>query len=149
MSKPKPSRRSATHQSTTLCSGIEVHQESIAAAYIAQDRDSEVTYLGTIGSRQADLDPSVRQLRSKVGVKLKDVPPGIGTLQAIPVKDRLTGHSFRLDSQGQDETNLTQHDTLKYKGRYCDPSPVCVTGHPGRGVHAAAHGMEALSSGGV
>jgi transposase len=53
------------HQSTTLYIGMDVHQESIAVAYIAQDHGAEVTYLGTIGTRQADIDQIVRTLQSK------------------------------------------------------------------------------------
>jgi transposase len=49
------------HQSTTLSMGLDVHQESMAVAYIAQAHGAEVTYLGTIGTRQADLDPIVRK----------------------------------------------------------------------------------------
>ena len=44
---------------------MDVHQESIAVAYIAQDHGAEVTYLGTIGTRQADIDQLVRTLQSK------------------------------------------------------------------------------------
>ena len=53
------------HQSTTLYMGMDVHKESIAVAYIAQDHGAEVTYLGTIGTRQADIDQIVRTLQSK------------------------------------------------------------------------------------
>jgi transposase len=53
------------HQSTTLYMGMDVHQESMAVAYIAQDHGAEVTYLGTIGTRQADMDQIVRKLQSK------------------------------------------------------------------------------------
>jgi transposase len=51
-------------QSTTLSIGMDVHQESIAVASIAHDHGAEVTYLGTIGTRQAAIDPSVRTLQS-------------------------------------------------------------------------------------
>ena len=53
------------HQSTTLYIGMDVHKESIAVAYIAQDHGAEVTYLGTIGTQQADIDQIVRKLQSK------------------------------------------------------------------------------------
>jgi transposase len=52
-------------QSSTLYIGMAVHQESIAVAYIAQDHGAEVTYLGPIGTRQADIDHLVRKLQSK------------------------------------------------------------------------------------
>jgi hypothetical protein len=41
-------------QSSTLYVGLDVHQDSIAAASVAQDHGAEVTYLGTIGTRHAD-----------------------------------------------------------------------------------------------
>ena len=34
-------------------------------AYVAKDHDAEVIYLGTIGTRQADIDQLVRKLQSK------------------------------------------------------------------------------------
>jgi hypothetical protein len=53
------------HQSRTLYVGMAVHQDSSAVAYVAQDHGAEVTYLGPIGTRQADLDPLVRTRQSK------------------------------------------------------------------------------------
>ena len=52
-------------QSSTLFIGIDVHKETIAVAYVAQDHGAEVTYLGTIGTRQCDIDPRIRQRPSK------------------------------------------------------------------------------------
>jgi transposase len=52
-------------QSSTLYLGMDVHQESIAVAYVAQDHGAEVTYLGPIGTRQADIDHLIRKLQSK------------------------------------------------------------------------------------
>jgi transposase len=51
--------------STTLYIGMDVHQESIAVAYVAQDHGAEVVFLGSIGTRQCDLDQLIRQLQSK------------------------------------------------------------------------------------
>jgi diphthamide synthase (EF-2-diphthine--ammonia ligase) len=34
---------------------MDVHKDSIAVAYIAQEHGAEVTYLGTIGTRQSEL----------------------------------------------------------------------------------------------
>src|SRR5215475_6260144 len=65
MSQHERSRRSAMHQSSTLYVGLDVHQESIAVAYVAQDPGAEVVSLGTIGTRQCDLDTRMRQLHSK------------------------------------------------------------------------------------
>jgi transposase len=52
-------------QSSTLYVGLDVHKEAIAVAYVAQDQGAEVTYLGTIGTRQCDIDQLVRKLQSK------------------------------------------------------------------------------------
>jgi transposase len=52
-------------QSTRLFIGMDVHKDSIAVAYVAQDHGAEVTYLGTIGTRQSDIDNLVRKLQSK------------------------------------------------------------------------------------
>ena len=52
-------------QSSMLYVGLDVHQESIAVAYVAQDHGAEVVSLGTIGTRQCDLDKLIRQLHSK------------------------------------------------------------------------------------
>ena len=51
--------------SSTLYVGMDVHQDSIAVAYVAQDHGAEVTYLGTIGTRQCDIDHLIRTLHSK------------------------------------------------------------------------------------
>jgi transposase len=52
-------------QSSTLYVGLDVHKESIAVAYVAQAHGAEVTYLGTIGTRQCDLDQLLRKMQSK------------------------------------------------------------------------------------
>jgi transposase len=53
-----------TH-TNTLYSGLDVHKEAIAVASVTQDQSAEVTYLGTIGTRQCDLDQLIRKLQSK------------------------------------------------------------------------------------
>jgi transposase len=53
------------NQSSTLYIGMDVHKESIAVAYVSKDHDAEVVYLGTIGTRQCDIDQLVRKLQSK------------------------------------------------------------------------------------
>src|SRR5215471_1370148 len=58
-------RRSAMSQSSTLDVGMDVHKESIAVAYVAQDHGAEVISLGTIGTRQCDIDKLLRHLQSK------------------------------------------------------------------------------------
>src|SRR5262245_53928023 len=52
-------------QSNTLFIGMDVHKETIAVAYVAQDHSAEVTSLGTIGTRQCDIDHLVRKMPSK------------------------------------------------------------------------------------
>ena len=52
-------------QSATLFIGLDVHKESIAVAYVAQDHGAEVIYLGTIGTRQCDIDQLSRKMQSK------------------------------------------------------------------------------------
>ena len=52
-------------QSNTLFSGMDVHKDAIAVAYVAQDHGAEVMYLGTIGTRQCDIDHLIRKMQSK------------------------------------------------------------------------------------
>jgi transposase len=44
---------------------MDVHKDSIAVAYVAQEHGAEVTYLGTIGTRQCDIDHLIRKMQSK------------------------------------------------------------------------------------
>ena len=48
-----------------LCIGLDVHQDSIAVAYVAYDHGAEVTYLGTIDTRPTDIDQLVRKPSSR------------------------------------------------------------------------------------
>jgi transposase len=52
-------------QSSTLCIGMDVHKDSIAVAYVAQDHGAEVMYLGAIGTRQCAIDQLIRKMQSK------------------------------------------------------------------------------------
>jgi transposase len=52
------------HQSSTLYIGMDVHKDSIAVASVAQDHGAEVTYLGTFGTRQCDIDHLIRKMQS-------------------------------------------------------------------------------------
>jgi transposase len=52
-------------QSSTRFIGMDVHKDSIAVAYVAQDHGAEVTYLGAIGTRQGDIDQMIRKMPSK------------------------------------------------------------------------------------
>ena len=52
-------------QSSTLYVGLDVHKESIAVAYIAQEYHAAVVSLGTIGTRQCYIDQRIRRLQSR------------------------------------------------------------------------------------
>jgi transposase len=52
-------------QSSTLFIGMDVHKDTIAVAYVPQDHGAEVTYLGSVGPRQGDIDQLVRKMQSK------------------------------------------------------------------------------------
>jgi transposase len=52
-------------QSSTLSIGLDVHKDAIAVAYVAKAHEAEVIDLGTIGTRQCDIDQLVRKLQSK------------------------------------------------------------------------------------
>jgi transposase len=51
-------------QSSTLYIGMDVHNDSMAVAYVAQDHGAAVPYLGAMGPRQCDLDQLVRNMPS-------------------------------------------------------------------------------------
>ena len=51
--------------SRTLHVGLDVHKESIAVAHVAKDDAAEVIYLGSIGTRQCDIDKLIRKLQAK------------------------------------------------------------------------------------
>jgi transposase len=53
------------NQSSTLYIGLDVHKDSIAVAYVAQEHGAEVIYLGAIGTRQCDIDHLIRKMQSK------------------------------------------------------------------------------------
>lgn len=52
-------------QASTLFIGLDVHKETIAVAYVAEEREAEVVFLGTIGTRQCDIDKVIRKLQAK------------------------------------------------------------------------------------
>lgn len=49
----------------TLFIGLDVHKDSIAVAYCADELGSQATFLGPIGTRQCDIDKLVRKLQGK------------------------------------------------------------------------------------
>ena len=52
-------------QSSTLFIGMEVHQETMARASVAQEQGAAVTAVGPMGTRQCDSAPLVRQRPAK------------------------------------------------------------------------------------
>ena len=53
------------HKPTTLFVGLDVHKDSIAVAHVCDIASQAPTYVGEIGTRQADIDKLVRRLQSK------------------------------------------------------------------------------------
>jgi transposase len=53
-----------SHSSTRYV-GLDVHQESIAVADVANDHDADVIYLGSVGTRHTDIAQLVRKLQAK------------------------------------------------------------------------------------
>ena len=64
-------------QSRTLSVGMDVHKDSLTVAYVAQDSGAAVVSLGTIGTRQCDLDKLIRppQAKSKQLVCVDEAGP--------------------------------------------------------------------------
>jgi len=52
-------------QGSTLFIGLDVHKESLAVAYGSEERGAEVVFLGTIGTRQCDIDKLIGKLQAK------------------------------------------------------------------------------------
>ena len=52
-------------QGSALCIGLEVHQETLAVASGAEERETEVVFLGTSGTRQCDIDKLIRKVQSQ------------------------------------------------------------------------------------
>ena len=52
---------------STLYVGLDVHKDSIAVAYATEDSGTAPVHLGTIGTRQCDIDGLVRKLQCKGG----------------------------------------------------------------------------------
>ena len=53
------------NQSSTLYIGMDVHQDTMAVAYVATAHDAEVVSLGTMGTRPCDLEHLLRKMQSK------------------------------------------------------------------------------------
>jgi len=52
-------------QPSPLDVGLDVHQDSMAVAYVVQDHGAEVVSLGNIGTRPCDINQLIRRLQSK------------------------------------------------------------------------------------
>jgi methylmalonyl-CoA mutase cobalamin-binding subunit len=52
-------------QSSTLLLGMAGHKDTSAVASVAQDHGAEVTSLGTLGTRQGDLEQLIRKRQSQ------------------------------------------------------------------------------------
>jgi transposase len=59
------SRRSAMAHSSTLVIGLDVHKETIAVAYVAEEHEAGGVFLGTTRTRQGDIDKLIRKLQAK------------------------------------------------------------------------------------
>ena len=90
-------------QSSTLFIGMDVHKDSIAVAYVAQDHGAEVTYLGTLGTRQCDIDQMIRKMQSKAKHLIFVYEAGPLWLLALPLSGqkrlRLLGSGTLADPQ--------------------------------------------------
>src|SRR3989449_4087843 len=58
-------RRSAIGHASTVFVGLDVHKETIAVVYVGEERETEVVALGTVGTRQGDIDKLSRKLQAK------------------------------------------------------------------------------------
>jgi transposase len=117
--------------STTLYGGLDVPKDSLAVADVAQEHGAEVTYPGTLGTRQGDIDQLIRQMRSKA-------TPLVFVYEAGPCGDRLSrslpqkGHGCwvvapsLLPTKAGDRVNTDRRDAIQLARllRSGDPSPV-------------------------
>ena len=49
---------------STLYVGLDIHKESIAIAHVSDANDADMHHLGSIGTRQSDIDKLICQLHS-------------------------------------------------------------------------------------
>ena len=77
-------------QSRTLFIGMDVHKDSIAVADVAHNHGAEVTYLGSLGTRQGAIAQLIRNMPSKATHLLfvyEAGPCGYGRYRSLSKKD--------------------------------------------------------------
>ena len=74
--------------SSTLYVGLDVHKESIAVAYVSDAKDAEALYLGSIGTRQSDIDKLIRRLHSKSAQLVFVYEPARAAIGSIAISPR-------------------------------------------------------------
>ena len=105
------------HQATTISVGLDVHKESIAVAYMAQDHHAEVVSLGNIGTRQCDIDTLLRRLQSKsphLVFVYEAGPCGYWLYRSLPTKGQVcwvVAPSF-IPKKSGDRVKTTRRDAL-------------------------------------
>lgn len=80
--------------SKTLFVGLDVHKDTMAVAYAADDRGADVVAWGTSGTRQCDVDTLIRKLQAKGGrlVFVYEAGPGGYWLYRYLSRKGLTCH---------------------------------------------------------
>src|SRR5882724_4873121 len=97
-------------KSSTIYVGLDVHKDSITVAYTPEARDADVASLGTIGTRQCDIDKLIR-LQSKGAAPSVRVRGRPLRVLAVPLPDpqelalprhRPVAHPAQARRSGQD-----------------------------------------------
>jgi transposase len=136
-------------QCSTLYIGWDVHKESIAAAYIAQEHDAEVISLGALGTRQGDIDHLIRRLPSKAKqlVFVYEAGPCGYWLYCYLTKKGYVGwvvaHS-RIPQKGGDRAKTDRRDAAQLARlmRSGDLTPVYVPAPEGEAIRDLCRARE-------
>src|SRR5262249_18044058 len=112
-------------QSSTLFIGMEVHQETMAGAYVAQEHGAEVTAVGTTRTRQCDSAPLVRQRPAKATHLLCVYEAGPWGDWLLSVSDekriRLRGRGPRTDAP---KSGRSRHNRPQRRHTTGSPGPL-------------------------